>query len=256
MEDMQPLDWLREVASYLTPVDAFKRAVSDEVDDWQRDLLCATEPLVLALCSRGLGKSTTAAVKAWHCADTTPGATVILIARAERQSLELLNYVNAVRAKLPIAGPTPTDNKTELHLANASRIIALPGDNPDAIRAYRADLIIADEAARVRDEVITALVPMLKVNAQMICLTTPKGETGYFYEAWQGGWGRKIIAKSIQIPRMAKIVARDKKMMREADFRTEHLLAFQGSGDPFFSLSEIDAAFIDAAPLKLRCVHG
>ena len=51
---------------------------------------------------------------------------------------------------------------------------------------------------------------------------------------------------------MAEIVERDKKIMGGARFRTEHMLAWAGSGDAYFDFEMIDAAFQSSrAPMPL-----
>ena len=62
-------------------------------DPWQRDLLECDDPRVLVLCSRQAGKSRTAAALALQTALLEPPATVLIISRAMRQSVELFRKV-------------------------------------------------------------------------------------------------------------------------------------------------------------------
>ena len=73
----------------------------------------------------------------------------------------------------------------ELRLTNFSRVVSLPC-REETIRGYpRVSLLVIDEAARVPDDLYRAVMPMLAVsNGRMICLSTPYGRRGYFYEAW------------------------------------------------------------------------
>jgi hypothetical protein len=78
----------------------------------------------------------------------------------------------------------------------------------ETIRGYsNISLLIIDEAARVPDDVFRAVSPMLAVSGgRLICLSTPYGKRGFFYDAWARGgadWHR------IEIP--AQRIARNRK---------------------------------------------
>ncbi len=64
--------------------------------------------------------------------------------------------------------------------------MALPGKE-GTIRGYSGvRLLILDEAARVPDELVEAVRPMLAVSSgTMVMPSTPFGTRGAFYEAWQ-----------------------------------------------------------------------
>lgn len=254
MSDLGAVEFLKELAGHLDPVAAFERALGFQTDSWQKDLLTATDDLILCMCSRGVGKSMTAAVLGHHFADTTPHATVVLVAPALRQSSELYRYCCSVKDKLPLSALAERETQSEMELDNKARLIVLPGSSEDTIRAYRANLIIADEAARLSHEVIGALIPMLVAGGRMIMLSTPKGRDNFFAEAWLEGRGRRIIARSTEMPRMTQIVSRDRKIMSAAAFRTEHELFFAGSGDTFFDFEMVKAAFVDKPALRLACL--
>ena len=73
------------------------------------------------------------------------------------------------------------------------------------VRGYAgAKLIVIDEAARVEDNLIAALRPMMAtVDGSLIALTTPAGRRGWFYDAWIGdeSWHRVKVPAS-QCPRV------------------------------------------------------
>ena len=77
-------------------------------------------------------------------------------------------------------------------MENGSRILALPGTEK-TVRGYaQASLVVIDEAARVEDELIAAVRPMLAVSeggGRLIALTTPAGKRGWFFDAWTGDRG-------------------------------------------------------------------
>jgi hypothetical protein len=72
--------------------------------------------------------------------------------------------------------------------------------------------------------------------------STPNGAQGLFYELWRGGKVRRIHARSVDIPRLAKKVAFDRAHMPKIRFDVEHLCSFIGSGKPYFNPIAIQAA--------------
>lgn len=162
-------------------------------DPWQRDLLLSREPHLLLNCARQTGKSTTVAAIALHQLLATPGALVLLVAPAERQSHELFRKVLAAYQALgqPIA--SIKSNQSELELKTGSRLVALPG-REETIRSFSGvDLLILDEASRVPDDLYRSVRPMLAVSqGRLLALSTPFGPRGWFYEEWIGAgpWQR------------------------------------------------------------------
>ena len=94
--------------------------------------------------------------------------------------------------------PADAESATTLGLENGSRIVSLPGTET-TVRAYSAvRLLLVDEAARVPDETIAAVRPMLAVSGgQLIAmLSTPFGRRGWFHLMWtEGGptWQRHEV---------------------------------------------------------------
>src|SRR5205085_188629 len=78
--------------------------------------------------------------------------------------------------------------KEELLLENFSRIVCVPCEE-QTIRGYsNVGMLLVDEAARVPDDIVQAVSPMLAVsNGRMFCLSTPYGKRGFFWDAWSKG---------------------------------------------------------------------
>ncbi len=246
--------WLADLAAIADPVALVPRVTGNPADEWQHQFLTCDDDFVLVLASRGVGKSTTVGILAYQLAELWPDQTVLLIAPAMRQSLELFRKVLDVRRAFGATQIAPRATMQEIELRNGSRIIAAPASS-DTIRGYRADLIVLDEAARVPDEEFGAVVPMLKDGGRLIGCTTPAGRRGWFFEKWQARVGRQIIARSMDLERMSRIVARDRQIMSTSQFATEHGLTFAGSGDAFFDLDDVQAMFTpEVKPLDLRFV--
>jgi hypothetical protein len=237
-------------------VDAAAWAVSTGVvlDDWQRAALTSASDRQLWLCGRQTGKSSTAARLALWTALSQPPALVLLLARALRQSQEgfrkVLDAYNATGGRCP----AEAESALRLELTNGSRIIALPGKE-DTIRSYSGvSLLVIDEASRVPDPLYYAVRPMLAVSGgRLVCLSTPWGKRGFFYQEWtEGGprWERTKItaAQCLRIPR--SFLEEERATMPERLYRQEYGCSFEDTEDAVFSSEDIEAAMShDVEPL-------
>jgi len=244
IEDRALLDYMRGLAVSLDPVERFRLAVG-EPDPWQIELL-RTDPrlnesdqMVLALCGRQSGKSTTAGCLAYD--DFSKGKTVILTAKALRQSTELFRRILEFKNTDPSCPPLVRQTQTELeaHPSHGGRIICVPAT--DAARGMTADTIVVDESCFIDDEAQTAFFPMRKESGRIFLLSTPNLRQGVFYDTWTGGKKvRRITARSIDIPRREAQVAFDKATMSDTTFRREHLVEFVGGGTPLIPWETLD----------------
>ena len=121
------------------------------------------------------------------------------LAIARQFSGELFRKVAAFYHRIEGADETAKWNQVlRLELKNGSRVIALPGSE-STVRGYSgADLIVIDEAARVSDELRTAITPATatKPNARHLYLSTPFGKRGFFWREWSEGgdtWARYSV---------------------------------------------------------------
>jgi hypothetical protein len=112
---------------------------------------------------------------------------VQLSSRSHRQSGELFRIVaDCYRC---MGQPLKTGlTAEELRLENQSRIVCVPCKE-ETIRGYsHITLLVIDEAARVPDHIYGAVRPMLAVSGgRLICLSTPQGKRGFFWDAWARG---------------------------------------------------------------------
>jgi hypothetical protein len=166
---------------------SFNRKLGLEPDPWQIEVLEGNHSRLLLNCSRQAGKSTVVAMLGLAEALFKPGTKVLLLSRSHRQSKELFRIVTDLHRRLN-APLVERKSSEELQLANLSRIINLPC-REDTIRGYsNVNLLVIDEAARVPDDLFRAVCPMLAVSGRrMICLSTPYGKRGFFYDAWAHG---------------------------------------------------------------------
>jgi hypothetical protein len=237
MLDTQLLDFLLAVGEDIDPALLFERVIG-EPDPWQSELLDARDEFILVLASRQVGKSTTIACLVWRA--LARGKFVVLIAPSERQSRELFRKVEVFKRRSSLVAVRST--QTELELVNGGRLVVAPSTS-DTLRGFSAvDLLVIDEAAFTSDDTISAVLPMRAEDGRVLMSTTPNGARGFFYEVWRDGRVRRINARSIEIPRLARKVEFDRRHMPKIRFEVEHMCSFIGSGRAYFNPVAVDAA--------------
>jgi hypothetical protein len=237
-----------DLARALDPA-ALAEGVGMVPDVWQAEVLRTDAPRVLLNTSRQSGKSTTSATKAMHVATYEPGSLILLLSPSMRQSGELFRKVTAVYKSLGRPVPSDAESATTLSLENGSRIVSLPGTE-GTVRSYSAvRLLLVDEAARVPDDVIAAVRPMLAVSGgQLIALSTPFGRRGWWHEAWTNGgasWQRVRIPAS-ECPRIsAEFLAEERAALGEWFYRQEYECEFGDAQAAAFNSADIEACYSD-----------
>jgi Phage terminase large subunit len=218
-----------------------------EPDPWQCDLLRSKAKQIILLCSRQSGKSTTTALIALHEAMYNPGALILLLAPALRQSQELFRKLRSFYNGLQITANLPEDNSLRIELPNGSRVISLPGATDAKVRGFSSvSLLIVDEASRVTDPLYYGLRPVLAVSGgRIIMLSTPFGRRGFFFEEYMSGgpsWERvKITARDC--PRIPKDWLEDeRRAIGQWWFDQEYGCEFKDTTDQCFSYDDIQAA--------------
>jgi hypothetical protein len=217
-------------------------------DPWQATLLRERPRRSLLLCSRQAGKSTVTALTALTTAIYEVPALVLLVSPSQRQSAELFRTVMLFHSKLDGAPKLNTESVLRAEFANGSRILALPGTEK-TIRGYaKADLVVIDEAARVEDELLAAVRPMLATSSgggRLIALSTPAGKRGWFFDAWTGAedWHRtRVSAKDC--PRITQaFLDEELRELGQQRFSEEYGLEFLDPDEGVFPTAIIDAAF-------------
>jgi hypothetical protein len=206
------------------------RKLGLEPDPWQVEVLEGGHPRLLLNCCRQAGKSTVVALLGLAEAVYVPGSQVLLLSRSHRQSTELFRILTGFFRRI---GAPLRERQTaeELQLANFSRVVCLPC-REDTIRGYaNVSLLVIDEAARVPDDLYRAVRPMLAMSGgRLICLSTPYGRRGFFYDAWARGgadWHR-IEVPADRIPRIRPgFLAGERRALGESWYRQEYFCSFE-----------------------------
>lgn len=237
-----------DLAHALDPAQ-FAAAAGLEPDLWQARVLRSASPRLLLNCSRQSGKSTVSAALAMWTALYEPGALVLLLSPSLRQSGELFKKATAVYRALGRPVAPETESALRLELANGSRIVSLPGTE-GTIRGFSGvRLLIADEAARIPDELMLAVRPMLAVSAgRLVAMSTPFGKRGWWFEAWDhgDGWERERVPAT-DCPRIpAAFLQAERASMPAWFFNQEYLTEFEEDSGAVFRYADIQAALTSA----------
>ncbi len=213
----------------------------------------------MLLASRQSGKSQVVSAKVLHEALTHPRRLILLLSPTLRQSGELFRerLLPLWRASgSPCFSQDPT--QLELRLSNGSRIVSLP-ESESTIRCFSGVAhLVVDEAARVSDDLIKAVHPMLATtNGKITALSTPFGQRGWFYDAWFGvkHWHRVKI-QATDCPRItAEFLADEREELGQAWYDQEYMCLFGALVGALWPPDQLtDAVYYDEFPSD-REVH-
>lgn len=209
------------------------------LDEWQEKVL-ATKGNLCLRSGRQVGKSTIISIKAGDYAVKNSKKTILMVASVERQALLLfektLSYIYEHHKKFIKKGKDrPTKHK--IVLTNGSTIYCLPtGMSGYGIRGYTVDLLIADEAAFIPEDVWTAVTPMLAITrGDIILLSTPHGKGGYFYRCFTDPTFKSFHVSSEDCLRKDQhFLDQEKSRMSKAQYAQEYLGEFIDELRQFF----------------------
>jgi hypothetical protein len=230
---------LRDIAYQVDPVLWVRHALGVEPTAWQMEFLRAPRgSSIIALTARQAGKTTTAA---WAIACfmlCTPGSLSVIACPAQRQSGEAVRRVREVLIK--VGAELKSDHVYGLELKNGSRVLALPGSD-DSIRGLTVDgWIVADEAARLNEDLISALRPMRarRPQARLAMLSTAWSRTDVFWTVWSGedpSWIRLKATADVAGLFLTEFLEEERRALGEDKFKREYLGIPSGAHASLFS---------------------
>lgn len=233
----------------------FAEGTGFEPEAWQSRLLRSTASRALVRCCRQSGKTQTTSLKALHAALYNPGRDVLIVSPTQRQSDEMLHRVSAVYRGMKGQPRLKRDNASEMGLGNGSRVVSLPGSE-GGIRGFSAvKLLILDEASRIDDDVFASILPMVASDGQIMCLSTPWGKRGFFYnlhEEAANGWERHKVTVHESAQYSEERIAEVKAALGSFIFSSDYLCEFGDTDNQLFSTESVRAAFAPGiAPLEV-----
>jgi len=159
------------------------------LDNWQKEVL-ETKGNIVMRSGRQVGKSTIIGLKAAKYALENQNKLIVVISKTERQAgllftKILLNIHDINKTQIKRGKDRPI--KTRISLKNGSIIHCLPaGDTGYGIMGFTIDLLIADEAAFIPEEVWNSVIPGLAITRGNIwLLSTPFVKEGYYYNCFE-----------------------------------------------------------------------
>jgi len=211
-----------------------------ELDEWQKEVMQTEGNLVLR-SGRQVGKSEVVSRKAAEFAVANNKKSIMVIASVERQSYllfeKILSYlIDNYKKMIKTGKDRPTKHK--VCLINGSVIHSLPtGMSGYGIRGFTINLLIADEAAFIPEDVWTAVTPMLAVTKGILwLLSTPFGKGGYFYRCFQDKTFTTFHVSSEECPRRSdEFLAQERGRMTKVQYAQEYLGEFIDELSQFFN---------------------
>lgn len=209
-------------------------------DRWQKEVLDHKGNIAIR-SGRQVGKSTVIAKKAAQFAQNNPGTITMVIAAAQRQSSLLFDKIRGEVDEMGMEyAEAPTLSK--MVFKNGSKIFTLPaGRTGYFIRGFTLDLLIADEAAYIPEEVWKAVVPMIAVSRKargfgwIILLSTPFGKGGYFASAFDDPDFRTFHISSENCSRIPlNFLEKERKRLSKMEYAQEYLGEFVDEWNAFF----------------------
>ena len=234
-----------DLVASLSPVHFFEECLGFDADPKQEEVLRYEGRRLLLNCTRQWGKSTVAAAKAYHRGKYTAGQTILLLSPTLRQSKELFHRLSQMVTMDPSPPQMVEDTKLSCTFTNGSRIISLPGSE-HSVRGYTADLIVADEASQIPDDLFFTISPMLAVTGgTLIVMSTPRGRRGFFWRAWeQDKTWEKISVVAWECPRIPDDFLQEEKTRMQPDwFSQEYECQFISDEGSLLSEDTIRSAF-------------
>jgi len=228
-----------ETAEQPSLVEWADEALGFQPDAFQTQILTESNSRIMILGPRQSGKSTAVAVRVLFEAMAHDYALILLASASSRQSGQIMEKARKMAQTLDCRLLPPPSKCDGFTLENGSQIVSLP-DSQETIRGFSAPrLIVVDEAAFASPEVFKALEPMMSVSGgTIILLSTPNGQTGYFYEQWHAEpshWAR-IQGTLEACPRMKpEAIEAIRKSMSKEDFQQEFECKFIAPGGQFIS---------------------
>jgi len=202
-----------------------------KLDPWQQQVM-ETPGNICLRSGRQVGKSTVISQKAAEYAINNPKKKVMIIASVERQAYLMLEKVVAYLSdnhKNILKSGKHRPTKSKVQLKNGSIIYSLPtGMTGYGIRGFTIDLLIADEAAFIPEEVWIAVTPMLAVTrGKRILLSTPHGKGGYYYSCFKDDNFTTFHISSEDCPRKdVQFLERERARMTKVQYAQEYLGEF------------------------------
>lgn len=229
------------------------------LDSWQEEVMNTTGNMVLR-SGRQVGKSFVIGLKAAKYSLENSNKLIMVISKTERQAgllfakilFNITQIDKSAIAKGKKVGQNPTKHK--IQLTNGSTIHCLPaGDTGFGIMGFTIDLLIADEAAFIPEEVWNSIIPALALTRGAIwLLSTPFVKQGYYYNCFHDPSFTAFHTSSEDCPRKDQdFLNQQKKILTRAQYAQMYLGEFVDELSRFFSDAIIKKCCILKRPKEI-----
>lgn len=235
----------------------------------QREWLLCDAGTKVASCGRRWGKTEAAAIDAITFAITRPGSRQIIVAPTYDQSRLIFDAVERFAMTSPVTRRLTSVTRTpypRLTLAGAAVMARTADEDGRNLRGHSADRVIIDEAAYVRDSVVTEVIaPMLADrNGSLVMISTPFGKN-HFYRAFVRGRQQAIGSRqqkgqcsSFSFPSWAnphisrEYIEAQRAEISPRQFSVEYEAQFIDDASCVFALEDIEAAAAESRKFKVQ----
>ncbi|NUL83539.1 MAG: hypothetical protein HUU60_12600 [Armatimonadetes bacterium] len=222
-----------------------------------------SKPIKVLACGRRWGKTEVAALELAKGLMAKEDARAILVAPTLAQGMETLDRAEMALVREGANFYRKTGQSPGLYSDKRRLLLKAAARQGLALRGFRADMAVVDEAAYVPEEVVVgALMPTLaERRGRLICISTPRGRN-YFHRLWERGqsgdpevWS--LTSPSWENPNLsAPFLASQAKLMSHRDFMVEYGAEFLDSGKAAFRTDWIDRATLMEPDVEGPVVAG
>ena len=196
---------------------------------------------------RQVGKSLTIAIFSILEALRTPGSKIIIVGPTDRQAGELFTKITNIAQNSFAKDEIQEVTMRQMIFLNGSRINSYPvGDDGKNIRGFTADILILEEAAWLKDDIVSqVLLPFIaSTNGKLIKISTPFS-LNHFYKSFQADPKFKshhvTWEEAVECGQLTKeFIEEQKNNMTRSEFDTEYCAAFIPDEDAYFPYILID----------------
>ena len=209
------------------------------LDRWQQEVM-ETKGNMCLRSGRQVGKSTVIGLKTARFALDNQNKLIMVISKTERQAALLFSKIlwnihQIDKTQIKRGKDRPT--KHIISLKNGSTIHCLPaGDTGFGIMGFTIDLLIADEAAFIPEEVWNSIIPSLALTRGNIwLLSTPFVKEGYYYNCFSDPSFTSFHTSSEDCPRRDnEFLAHKKRTLTKAQYAQMYMGEFVDELRQFF----------------------
>ncbi|MGI0080090.1 MAG: terminase large subunit domain-containing protein [Nitrososphaerales archaeon] len=205
---------------------------------YQREFLKDKSKRIVVCAGRQVGKSLmTSALVLWF-AITHPNTTTLVVSASLRQSMITFQKIlDGIESNSRVRNSVTRMTRTLVRFKNRSEIKALPCGTGSSLRGHTAHMVVMDEAAFMKENVIAGVIfPMLSTTeGTAIMLSTPFDKSHIFYKAFTApSWSKYHYPSSINPLITSKFLDEMRVLVGEQCFEQEYLAEFVEDQKAYF----------------------